>query len=244
MRSTRTGIRPACASACGRGWPPSIGVSHQAGQLTQSRRDGDRLRRDLRRAARLLDRSWRRAAQSRRRLPWHRRLEARVAVALALLVAGALGAMLVITIQLVSTQSRTRAEDELDVARTAFSSLMESRAASSIALTTLVTELPVFRAHLTDARLAAGPPHHRRDGRRLSSSARGALRRRHQRRRRVAGEPGLGRMPAHRRRRALGRLLDAARQRDIRRRHRRSRRRAVPGGVGRRRASPTRCWAR
>ncbi len=91
-------------------------------------------------------------------LPWHGRLEARVAFALALLVAGALGAMLLITIQLVSTQSRTRAEDELDVARSAFSSLMENRAASSIALATLVTELPVFRAHLTDARLAEDRP--------------------------------------------------------------------------------------
>ena len=66
--------------------------------------------------------------------------------------------MLLITIQLVSTQSRTRAEDELDAARSAFSSLMENRAASSIALTTLVTELPVFRAHLTDARLAEDRP--------------------------------------------------------------------------------------
>ena len=62
--------------------------------------------------------------------------------------------MLFITIQLVSSQSRTRAQDELDVARSAFSSLLESRETSSIALTTLITELPVFRAHLTDARLA------------------------------------------------------------------------------------------
>jgi diguanylate cyclase (GGDEF)-like protein len=44
------------------------------------------------------------------------------------------------------------------VARAAFSSLMESRAASSVALATLVTELPVFRAHLTDARLAGDRP--------------------------------------------------------------------------------------
>jgi hypothetical protein len=91
-------------------------------------------------------------------LPWHGRLETRVAVALAVMVAGALGAMLLITLQLVSTQSRTRAEDELDVARSAFSSLLESRETSSIALTTLVTELPVFRAHLTDARLARDRP--------------------------------------------------------------------------------------
>ena len=91
-------------------------------------------------------------------LPWHRRLDARVALALAMLVAGALGAMFLITTQLVSTQSRSRAEDELDIARAAFASLMENRAASSTALATLVTELPVFRAHLTDARLAADRP--------------------------------------------------------------------------------------
>jgi diguanylate cyclase (GGDEF)-like protein len=90
--------------------------------------------------------------------PWLGRLESRVAVALGLLVAGALGAMLLITIQAVSTQSRARAEDELEGARTAFSSLMENRAAASTALTTLVTELPVFRAHLTDARLAEDRP--------------------------------------------------------------------------------------
>ena len=91
-------------------------------------------------------------------IAWHARLEARVAVALALLVAGSLGAMLLITIQLVSTQSRTRAEEELGVARAAFSSLMENRATSSVALATLVTELPVFRAHLTDPRLAQDRP--------------------------------------------------------------------------------------
>ena len=91
-------------------------------------------------------------------IPWHRRLEARVAVALALLVAGALGALLFITTRLVASQSRGRAGDELAVARTAFSSLLDNRAASAIAITNLVTELPVFRAHLTDARLAADRP--------------------------------------------------------------------------------------
>ena len=48
--------------------------------------------------------------------------------------------------------------DELAVARTAFSSLLENRATSAIAMTSLVTELPVFRAHLTDARLASDRP--------------------------------------------------------------------------------------
>ena len=98
------------------------------------------------------------AQPARLAIPWHRRLEARVAVALALLVAGSLGALLLITTQLVSTQSRGRAVDELAVARTAFSSLLENRAASAIALTSLVTELPVFRAHLTDTRLASDRP--------------------------------------------------------------------------------------
>ncbi|MCC7179659.1 MAG: EAL domain-containing protein [Acidobacteria bacterium] len=91
-------------------------------------------------------------------LPWHRRLEARVAVAVALLVAGALGALLLITIQMVSTESRQRAEVELESARAAFYSLLENRAASGIAVAELVTELPVFRAHLTDRRLAADRP--------------------------------------------------------------------------------------
>ena len=163
-------------------------------------------------------------------LSWLGRLEARVAVALALLVAGALGAMLLITIQLVSTQSRTRAEDELDAARSAFSSLMENRAASSIALTTLVTELPVFRAHLTDARLAEDRPtiDAMADGYRRQLDAHFVV---------VTNgdgtwlaNPGLGR----RRHAAARTACPAARgraARDIRRRHRRSRRRTVPRSV-------------
>jgi len=91
-------------------------------------------------------------------LPWHRRLEARVAVAVAVLVAGALGALLLVTVQMVSAEARQRAEVEIDAARTAFHSLLENRAAASVAVAELVTELPVFRAHLTDRRLAADRP--------------------------------------------------------------------------------------
>ncbi|MEZ5288246.1 MAG: diguanylate cyclase [Vicinamibacterales bacterium] len=86
---------------------------------------------------------------------WHRRLEARVAIALGLLVVGTVTAVLVLVIRLVSSESRHRAEAGLEGARTAFYSLLDSRAASASALARLVTELPVFRAHLTDARLAA-----------------------------------------------------------------------------------------
>jgi len=91
-------------------------------------------------------------------LPWHRRLEARVIVAVAVLVAGALGALLLITIQMVSSQSRDRAAVELESARAAFYSLLENRAAAGIAVAELVTQLPVFRAHLTDRQLAADRP--------------------------------------------------------------------------------------
>jgi hypothetical protein len=91
-------------------------------------------------------------------LPWHRRLEARVSVAVAALVAGALGALLLITIQMVSTQSRERAVEELESARAAFYSLLENRAAAGVAVAELVTELPVFRAHLTNRQLSADRP--------------------------------------------------------------------------------------
>jgi predicted signal transduction protein with EAL and GGDEF domain len=75
-------------------------------------------------------------------------------VASALIVAGALGAVLVVTLDAVSRQSRARATTELEVARTAFYKQLEMRKASTAAALHLVTELPVFRAHLVDARLA------------------------------------------------------------------------------------------
>jgi hypothetical protein len=78
-----------------------------------------------------------------------------VALLLGLLVAGALLAVLTFTIGTVSRESRERAVDELESARTAFYSLLESRANAAHTLTTLVTELPIFRAHLIDTRLAA-----------------------------------------------------------------------------------------
>ena len=49
-------------------------------------------------------------------LPWHQRLEARVASALGLLVAVALGAVLPVTLSVVSAQSRERVAADLEVA--------------------------------------------------------------------------------------------------------------------------------
>jgi predicted signal transduction protein with EAL and GGDEF domain len=89
------------------------------------------------------------------RLRWHRRLEARVAVVLGVIVAGALGVALTVTTRAVATQSRERAETELEAARAAFYDQLHSRTASALAASQLVTELPVFRAHLTETRLAS-----------------------------------------------------------------------------------------
>ncbi|MGE0359507.1 MAG: putative bifunctional diguanylate cyclase/phosphodiesterase [Vicinamibacterales bacterium] len=81
-------------------------------------------------------------------LPWHVRLEARVASALGLLVAVALGAVLLVTAGVVSAQSRDRVAADLGVARTAIYALLEQRLDAAIDEADLVTQLPTFRAQL------------------------------------------------------------------------------------------------
>ncbi|MFN7977324.1 MAG: EAL domain-containing protein [Vicinamibacterales bacterium] len=78
-----------------------------------------------------------------------------MAVTLGLLSAAAVGAVFVVTTAVVTRQSRERAGVEIDVARAAFASTLTARASAARAAADLVTQLPVFRAHLTDARLAA-----------------------------------------------------------------------------------------
>ena len=87
-------------------------------------------------------------------LPWHLRLEARVTVGITLLVALSLGAVLAATTRTVTTRSLERASTDLDAARSAFYQLADDRAESAAARAALVTALPVFRAHMTDSRLA------------------------------------------------------------------------------------------
>ncbi|MGD9905327.1 MAG: cache domain-containing protein, partial [Vicinamibacterales bacterium] len=89
---------------------------------------------------------------------WHRRLEARVAATVGLLVVVVVAAVLVITTRLLVDQSRSRAAAELEGARAAFYAQMDLRARSAELAARLVTELPVFRAHLTDPRLATDRP--------------------------------------------------------------------------------------
>jgi len=97
------------------------------------------------------------ALRLRSTVRWYRRLGARVAVGLTLLIGLSLGSVLVATTRVVRSRSLSRASEELEVARSAFYRLVDARADSAAALTRLITELPVFRAHMSDARLADDP---------------------------------------------------------------------------------------
>ncbi len=89
-------------------------------------------------------------------LPWHRRLEARVTSALGLLVAVALGAVLLVTASVVGAQYRERVAIDLDVARQAFYSLVDLRLAAAIDQAELVTQLPAYRLQFVERRMATG----------------------------------------------------------------------------------------
>jgi len=75
-------------------------------------------------------------------------------IAVGVLVAASLGAVLAATTQTVTTRSLERASSDLEAARIAFNHLADDRAGFASAQASLVTALPVFRAHMTDARLA------------------------------------------------------------------------------------------
>jgi predicted signal transduction protein with EAL and GGDEF domain len=83
-------------------------------------------------------------------LPWHQRLEARVASALGLLVAVALGAVLFVTLGVVSGQSRDRVAADLDVAQAAVHGLIDMRLAAAADVATLAADTPAVRAFLID----------------------------------------------------------------------------------------------
>jgi PAS domain S-box-containing protein len=67
-----------------------------------------------------------------------------------LLVAGALGALFVVTTRIVTDRSRRRGAEDLAAARSAFSRLMTARADRVVAQLRIMTALPVFRARLTE----------------------------------------------------------------------------------------------
>ena len=88
-------------------------------------------------------------------LSWRRRLETQVIVGITLLVAFSLTAILVATTRTLTARSLERASIDLETARTAFDRLTDDRSAFAAAQAVLVTRLPVFRAHMSDPRLAA-----------------------------------------------------------------------------------------
>ena len=87
--------------------------------------------------------------------PWRDRLEARVIAAVGVLVAAALATLLVGITRSVTAGSIDRAAADLGAARVAFDHLVDDRIASASSQASLVTALPVFRAHLTDSQLAS-----------------------------------------------------------------------------------------
>jgi signal transduction histidine kinase/ActR/RegA family two-component response regulator len=75
-------------------------------------------------------------------------------VAVGLLVAASLGAVLAATTRAITARSLERAATDLEATRVAFNHLADDRAAFASAQASLVTALPVFRAHMIDTRLA------------------------------------------------------------------------------------------
>jgi signal transduction histidine kinase len=86
---------------------------------------------------------------------WRPRLETQVIVGITLLVAFSLTAIVVATTRTLTARSLARASIDLETARTAFDRLADDRSAFAAAQAVLVTRLPVFRAHMSDPRLAA-----------------------------------------------------------------------------------------
>ena len=89
-------------------------------------------------------------------LPWHQRLEARVASALGLLVAVALGAVLLATLGVVSSQSRNRVAADLEVAQTAVHRLLAQRLRAATDVAALAARTPAVRDRFGAG--AAGKP--------------------------------------------------------------------------------------
>jgi PAS domain S-box-containing protein len=82
-------------------------------------------------------------------------MRAQVALGVSVLVALSLGAALLTTTRVVTRRSMTLASENLEGARSAFYHLADSRAEFAAAQTRLITALPVFRAYMTDSRLAS-----------------------------------------------------------------------------------------
>jgi predicted signal transduction protein with EAL and GGDEF domain len=80
-------------------------------------------------------------------------MEAHVAAGVTLLVALSLSAALFATMRAVTERFLTRTSEDLEAGRATFVRSLSARIESAAALTRLITELPIFRAHMSDRRL-------------------------------------------------------------------------------------------
>jgi signal transduction histidine kinase/ActR/RegA family two-component response regulator len=86
---------------------------------------------------------------------FHTRLDFQVAVAVTMVVAFAITAALLIASRVVTTDALGRASAALAAARSAFYRLEDDRAEFAAAQATIVTAAPMFRAYMTDSRVAS-----------------------------------------------------------------------------------------
>jgi signal transduction histidine kinase/CheY-like chemotaxis protein len=86
---------------------------------------------------------------------WHRRAEARLVLGVILIVGGSVAGLVVATTRVVTTSALAHARAEHGAAKELFDRLIRTRAEFAARQSRLITELPVFRAHLSDPMIAA-----------------------------------------------------------------------------------------
>jgi signal transduction histidine kinase len=87
--------------------------------------------------------------------PWRARLETRLLLFVTLVTGAAVVAMLVAADRVITAGAVERTHEDQDAAKQAFDRLLERRGEFAASQSRLITELPVFRAHLSDPRIAA-----------------------------------------------------------------------------------------
>jgi signal transduction histidine kinase len=87
--------------------------------------------------------------------PWHARLETRLLLFVTLVTGAAVMAMLLAANRVITTGAIEHMHEDQDAAKQAFDRLLDRRGESAASQSRLITELPVFRAHLSDPRLAS-----------------------------------------------------------------------------------------
>ena len=86
--------------------------------------------------------------------PWRTRLETRLLVFATLVTGLAVVAMLTAAQRVITDSAIARMREDQDAAKVAFDRLIERRGEFGTSQSRLITELPVFRAHLSDPRIA------------------------------------------------------------------------------------------